>query len=97
MAEARPLFERLLVLAPTDLSALHYLYYYAMFEGDYRRAVELRQTLDRHYPGSPETSASIALAYKVMGDAASAAEHYGRRRRAAIRPTVRFLTGGMPP
>jgi tetratricopeptide (TPR) repeat protein len=78
MAEARPLFERLLVLAPTDLLALHYLYYYAMFESDYRRAVELRQTMDRHYPGSPETSASIGLAYKVMGNATSAAEHYGR-------------------
>ena len=77
-SEARPLFERVLQFAPTDAVALHYLHYYSMFEGDYRRAIELAETLDRHHPGSMDTAARIGRAYRLLGDRTAAAEHYAQ-------------------
>jgi hypothetical protein len=76
--EARPLFERLLKLVPRDPVALHYLYYYAMFDGDYRRAAELSETLDQDHPGDPSTAARIARAYGLMGHSVAAAEYFSR-------------------
>ena len=53
MPEACTLFERLLVLVPGDAVALHYLHYYAICNGEYGRAIELSETLDRTPPGDP--------------------------------------------
>src|SRR5215813_7387402 len=76
--EARPLFERLLVLAPDDAVALHYLHYFAMFDRDYRRAIDLSEALARAHPGDPVTSARIARAHKLMGNSIAATEHFAR-------------------
>src|SRR5215831_5807463 len=76
--EARSLFERLLVLAPDDAVALHYLHYFAMFDRDYRRAIDLSEALARAHPGDPVTSARIARAHKLMGNSIAATEHFAR-------------------
>jgi tetratricopeptide (TPR) repeat protein len=77
-AEARPLFERLQTLVPDDAVALHYLSNYALFDGDYRRVIELLEKLERRYPGSSTTSARIARAYALLGDAIGAAKYYAQ-------------------
>jgi tetratricopeptide (TPR) repeat protein len=76
--EARPLFERLLVLVPGDPTALHYLYHFAMFDEDYQRAIELLETLDRSHPGDPITAGRIARSYQLMGDPLTASERFAR-------------------
>jgi len=78
MPEACTLFERLLVLVPGDAVALHYLHYYAICNGEYGRAIELSETLDRTHPGDPETAGRIARAYKLNGEPLTAAEHFAR-------------------
>jgi len=76
--EARALFEELLVLAPSDPVALHYLHHFAMLDGDYRRAIDFSERLERVQPGSPNTAARIARAFKLMGQPAEAAKHFAR-------------------
>lgn len=66
--EARPLFERLLERQPRDPVALHYLYLYAMFDGDFPRAASLAEALDHDHPGDPNTAARIARAYQQLGE-----------------------------
>lgn len=93
MGEARPLFERLLKLAPADVVANHYLYYYAMYEGDYRRAADLYSTIDRDHPDAPETAATIALAYKVLGDRAASEQYYAKAAARCDQGGVTFPHG----
>jgi len=78
MPEACTLFERLLALVPGDAVALHYLHYYAIYNGEYGRAIELSETLDRTHPGDPVTAGRIARAYKLKGEPFTAAEHFAR-------------------
>jgi tetratricopeptide (TPR) repeat protein len=78
MPEACTLFERLLALVPGDAVALHYLHCYAIYNGEYGRAIELSDTLDRTHPGDPATAARIARAYKLKGEPLTAAEHFAR-------------------
>src|SRR5262249_14438321 len=76
--EARSLFERLLVLAPDDAVALHYLHYFSMFDREYRRAIDLSDALARAHPCDPVTSARIALAPKLKAKLRPQTEHYER-------------------
>jgi len=89
--EARNLFERLLSLVPGDAVALHYLHYFAICDGDYGRAIELSETLDRSHPGDPVTAARIARAYKVNGAPLAAAEHFARAAARCDTSIIRFL------
>jgi hypothetical protein len=76
--EARPLFEKLLELAPYDLVALHYMYRFALFDGALERAIEYAERTERIHPGSPFTSARIARVYKLMGNQAAAEAEFAR-------------------
>ena len=51
--EDKTVLERLLQLAPHDLTALHYLNIHALRGGDYARALKLAETLERVAPGDP--------------------------------------------
>ena len=76
--EARALFERLLRVVPDDPVALHYLYYYAIYDADYRRAIDLSERLDSSHPGDPGTAARIARAYQLMGAPNAAADYFAQ-------------------
>jgi tetratricopeptide (TPR) repeat protein len=76
--ESRPLFERLLALAPGDPTALHYLCRFAILEDNYPRAIDLLETLDRLHPGDPTIAGLIARSYRLMGDSLTASERFAR-------------------
>lgn len=75
-AEAESVFEQLAKMLPQDPVALHYLYFFAILAGDYRRAIELMERLDRVAPGNPFTIARIGRAHQLLKDSAAAAKCY---------------------
>ena len=78
MVEARAWFDRLHDVAPDDPMGLHYRYNFALLSGDYRKAIDACERLDRLQPGNPIVQARIARARRLLGDSAGAAQHFAQ-------------------
>jgi Tfp pilus assembly protein PilF len=78
MADARVWFDRLHEVAPEDPIGLYYRYNFALLSGDYWKAIDACERLDRLQPDNPFTPARIARARRLLGDSAGAAEHFAR-------------------
>jgi cytochrome c-type biogenesis protein CcmH/NrfG len=74
MADARVWFDRLHEVAPEDPIGLYYRYNFALLSGDYWKAIDACERLDRLQPDNPFTPARIARARRLLGDSAGAAE-----------------------
>lgn len=107
MSESRPWFDRLYQMAPDDALGLHYRYNFALLAGDYRKAIDACERLDRIEVGNPILSARIARARRLLGDNAGAAEHFAQAaarcstelepfpfgQRASLKPVYSALAG----
>jgi hypothetical protein len=94
-------------VAPDDAVGLHYRYNYALLAGDYRKAIDACERLDRLQPDNPIVQARIARARRLLGDSAGAAEHFARAaarcsteqdpfpfgRMASLKPVYSALAG----
>jgi hypothetical protein len=107
MGEARAWFDRLHEVAPDDAIGLYYRYNFALLAGDYRKAIDACERLDRIQPDNPIVQARIARARRLLGDSAGAAEHFAQAaarcsteqdpfpfgRRASLKPVYSALAG----
>jgi hypothetical protein len=75
MVEARSWFDRLYDIAPDDPVGLYYRYNFALLSGDYRKAIDACERLDRVQPDNPIVQARMARARRLLGDTAGAALH----------------------
>lgn len=107
MIEAQAWFDRLYDVAPDDPLGLYYRYNYALLSGDYRKAIDACERLDRLQPDNPITQTRIARARRLLGDSAGAAAHFARAaarcsteqdpfpfgQRASLKPVYSALAG----
>jgi hypothetical protein len=107
MDESRAWFDRLHDLAPDDPIGLYYRYNFALLSGDYRKAIDACERLDRIQPDNPIIPARIARARRLLGDSAGAAEHFAQAaarcstehdpfpfgRMASLKPVYSALAG----
>jgi hypothetical protein len=107
MVEARSWFDRLHDVVPDDAIGLYYRYNLALLSGDYRKAIDACERLDRVELGNPIISARIARARRLLGDSAGAAERFAHAaarcsteqdpfpfgRMASLKPVYSALAG----
>ena len=107
MVEARAWFDRLHDVAPEDPIGLYYRFNFALLSGDYRKAIDACERLDRLQPDNPIVQARLARARRLLGDGAGAARHFAQAaarcsteadpfpfgRMASLKPVYSALAG----
>ena len=84
---ARPFFEQALALRSDSLAARYGLGRAALLAEDYQRAVDLLEEILTRDPSAGAAHYPLGLAYRALGDEATAAAHLRRRQSTALRPT----------